>query len=318
MQGKVQTAKWVAGAHICCCYPADRMWGWRSWFHFDCFIILVAPFLWIICSRASGFQMKSCLLSKLCFCARVIFTAVAQWKCRTVCEREGTQGWGGGFGGATQRWLALRNTQSLRRGRHCRLEKGLCSTEVCGHHWLWESIKLLHRKKRGRDAVSSNSSSGPNHIVAMCVCVCVFLHAKPQKAAWRAMWCHPLSSAVHGRAGASSCGERVGWAQILEAGTGWEQGLALGRGWCCVGHTTHCSRDIKGSSPSLKQTWKYCEVLPDLKRSVQRGFKHSNCTPMDMHICPTFSFHHHNETTAYPTKINIYGLLCSFKVCNGL
>lgn len=101
---------------------------------------------------------------------RVIFTAVAQWKCRTVCEREGTQGWGGGFGGATQRWLALRNTQSLRRGRHCRLEKGLCSTEVCGHHWLWESIKLLHRKKkRGRDAVSS--SSRPNHIVAMCVCV---------------------------------------------------------------------------------------------------------------------------------------------------
>lgn len=149
------------------------MWGWRSWFHFDWFIILVAPFLWIICSRASGFQMKSCLLSKLCFRARVIFTAVAQWKCRTVCEREGTQGWGGGFGGATQRWLALRNTQSLRRGRHCRLEKGLCSTEVCGHHWLWESIKLLHRKKRGRDAVSSNSSSGPNHIVAMCVCVCV-------------------------------------------------------------------------------------------------------------------------------------------------
>lgn len=45
---------------------------------------------------------------------------------------------------------------------------------------MWASLTLRiykitpQKKKRGRDAVSS-SSSGPNHIVAMCVCVSSYM-----------------------------------------------------------------------------------------------------------------------------------------------
>lgn len=127
----------LAGTHLDCYYSADRMWGWRSCFQFDWFIFLFTPFLWIICSKRHVPRLKFCMLNKLC----VTFEFFSQWspqrKRSATCVREGRQGWGGGFGGATQRWLVPRNAQSLQRGRHCSLEKGSVL------HWgVWASLTL--------------------------------------------------------------------------------------------------------------------------------------------------------------------------------
>lgn len=229
--------------------PADRMWARRRrrWFHFGWFIASISP-------SCLGYQLPVSRWNRrnrLYFKQSPLFLWIvsSEGRAHTRWER-----WKVKMG----RWVSGRcypalYIYSVGGSVGC---KG--SLLHCG---VWATLRLSGiRKKR---YIEMWSAAGPVVVVftqrPVCVYTFLFLHAKPQKAGWRAMWCHPLSSAVHGRAGARSCRAGVGWAQILEAGTGWEQGLAMGGGEGVegvLGITAHCSRGIKAKQPVRKHNGK--------------------------------------------------------------
>lgn len=194
-------------------------------------------------------------------------------KYSTTCERTKTRmrGW---LGLASQLWLVypIQTLSKSLQSVGCRLEKGLSSSEVCGH-------SENHRGKKEEEKWSSPSSAA----AAMNVCVRVCVHANPQKEERPCDTTHSQVQCMEGLA--LDLVERVGWAQILEAGTGWEQGFAMRGGWAGDGGgggggwpTTQCSRDIKRQTPCLTQNCKQRQgelppVLP--KRIVLRGFTYS-------------------------------------------
>lgn len=164
----------------------------------------------------------------------------------------GKREWGGG-------WLVLpradwctqaRNSQSLKCGRLCGLEKGLCSTRYVGISDFKNSENLIHQK--APSYVASSSISGLGHSQT-CVCM-FFLHAKSQKAGWRAMWCHPHLSVEHGRAGARSC--RAGGMSSETGGWHWlRTSLSYGGGGRSgFGFPVHYRRVIEGKNPAENTT----------------------------------------------------------------
>lgn len=159
MRGKVQTVIWAVRAHLCWYHPADRMRGRRRRFQFDWFISSVTPFLldyqlprntvsrWTSVRRAnSGFFWPW---------TSSYFECIV-WGNSTVQRVRGIEDEDEAVGG----WVVLpcadwcaqpRHTQKSRAWEALWAGKGLCSTEVCGHRWLQDSVELIHRKKKKRE-----------------------------------------------------------------------------------------------------------------------------------------------------------------------
>lgn len=203
MWGKVQT--WALTACLC----RDRMWRWRKWFWFDWFIA-VTPFFMdyeILCFKGRPVQKNRFR----CFgeIQSVSYSDMAYTRVHTVQQRER---WGSG-------WVVLPGTDWCTQSSP---QRG----SLCGLEWVSAPLRcvgITDCKTQWGDctggggvgvvAVSSSSSGLHHREICVYEHVSFFRHARPQKAAWKAMWCHPLLTAERGSAGTGACraGGMSGW-----------------------------------------------------------------------------------------------------------